>query len=164
MTESHPLLAELADIIETDAAPAMGIAPGWWLVLLFALLAAAAVVWLAKQRRQQLQQQQGLLAARLEMQQLLASKTIDPAAINQLLKRLIRHYAPNSPLLSCSTEDWQQFLQAQDTTLAWPDLNRLLYQPTPDSADAKHFAECAKKWLDQQSLQQLQQGAGGADV
>ncbi|SEA57157.1 DUF4381 family protein [Alkalimonas amylolytica] len=170
MTESHPLLAELADIIETDTAPAMGIAPGWWLVLLLALLAAAAVVWLAKRRRQQLQKQAGLLAARAEMQRLVALETIDPAAINQLLKRLIRHYAPNSPLLSCSTEEWQQFLQAQDTTLTWPDLNRLLYQPTPDSADVRHFSDCAKKWLDQQSIQQLQQVAqrqplsGGADV
>ncbi|MEN3158087.1 DUF4381 family protein [Alkalimonas sp. NCh-2] len=173
MTESHPLLAELADIIETDTAPAMGIAPGWWLVLLLALLAAALVVWLATKRRQQLLRQGGLLAAQTEMQQLVANETVDPAAINQLLKRLIRHYAPNSPLLSCNISDWQQFLQAQDTTVTWPDLNALLYQPKPDAADARHFADCAQNWLAQQSLPQLQQlaqhhlaqqKAGGADV
>ena len=173
MIETHPLLAELADIIETDTAPAMGIAPGWWLVLLLALLAAALVVWLATKRRQQVLRQRGLLAARTEMQKLVASESVEAAAINQLLKRLIRHYAPNSPLLSCSVSDWQHFLQQQDTTVAWPDLNALLYQPKPDAADAKHFADCAKRWLNQQSLPQLQQlaqhhlaqqKAGGADV
>ena len=160
MTEPHPLLAELADIVEAGQAPATGIAAGWWLLSLLALLAAVLVVWLASKRRLQQQQQAALVAARHELQQLSQQKEPNAASINQLLKRLIRHYAPHSALLGCPVAEWQAFLQ-QQCPGDWPDLTTLLYQQTPEPELAQRFAKLANTWLAQQTAEQLQQLDGG---
>ncbi len=161
MTEPHPLLAELADIVEAGQAPATGIAAGWWLLALFALLAAALVVWLAGKRRFQQQQQAALAAARHELQQLSQQTEPNAASINQLLKRLIRHYAPHSTLLGCPVGEWQAFLQ-QQCPGDWPDLTTLLYQQTTEPELAQRFARLANTWLSQQTAEQLKQLDGGA--
>ncbi|HAW94186.1 MULTISPECIES: DUF4381 domain-containing protein [unclassified Arsukibacterium] len=75
---------------------------------------------------------------------------LEPAAtnqINQLLKRVVKHYAPAHPVLTASTLQWQGFLQQQLPATPLPALSILLYQGDADPEHSQQFYQFAKCWL-----------------
>ncbi len=133
MTEPTQLLALLADIDEPALSESFALAPGHWLLLL--LLVAACLFALTIALRYWRFQRPKRLARRL-WQQLDATDPTMPAQLNQLLKRLLKAYAPQHPLLTADTESWQQHWQSQlSAPLQLPPLQPLLYQaPTQHNA------------------------------
>lgn len=142
-------LAALADIIEANDPPFVGIAPGWWLLAAIALLLLALAGYWIYRKRQQTVFNKALKEARAALASIDVQQPEAAQQINILLKRLVRHYGPNSALLSCSLPEWQDFLQQQQPTVLLPNLTVLLYQPKADPQQTILFADFANSWLRQ---------------
>lgn len=155
MTNTPAELAALADIIEASEPPFTGIAVGWWLLAAVLLLFMAAFSYWLYHKRQQTRYNQALQEARDALAQINVQRSEAPQQINVLLKRVIRHYAPDSGLLSCSLAEWQAFLQQQNATNQLPDLTALLYQSNADPKQTALFADFANNWLQQCNGHQL---------
>lgn len=140
-------LAELADIVEVSELPFTGIAPGWWVLAALVLLLLAALGYWLYQRRQRSKYNQALQEARQALNSIDIQQPDAAQQINILLKRLVRHYSPNSALLSCPLPVWQEFLQQQQPRLLLPNLTVLLYQAEADPQQTASFADFAKAWL-----------------
>lgn len=153
MSENIPLEAMLADIIEPELTVQWQLAPGHWLLILFTVLALAYIGF----RRWQ-HYQQGA-ARRYTAQQLLQLdlQQHDAASqINQLLKRLVQHYAPAHPLLSAPVEHWQAALQ-QQSVQPLPDLASLLYQHKASPDQLQQFRQAAVQFCRHCHRAKLQQ-------
>lgn len=147
MTEPNELLSLLADIQEPALLQSFALAPGHWLLLsllCLLLLALAYRLWCYWRKyaakRQAWREFQALDPADPE----LASK------LNLLLKRLIKSYWPQHPLLSATTGDWQQHWQQHlPAGLVLPELTALLYQApqSGQSAAQQQLYRCAKAYL-----------------
>ncbi|MFC4656411.1 MULTISPECIES: DUF4381 domain-containing protein [Rheinheimera] len=140
---------QLADISEPALATFWPPAPLWWGLAFFLLL---AVGWLVRRQMRQRQKQLALRQARAEWAALSASQS---AELNQLLKRLVKHYQPTHPALFASVSQWQQLLQSL-TAQPLPDLQHLLYQPQPAAELQQQFYHWAGELLRQLKVQQLE--------
>lgn len=142
MAETGSALAQLADISEPELILGFALAPVWW--LLIALL-ALALLYLALRIYRRWRYFAPKRQALLLLEQL-HSNGNDATAINQLLKRVLRHYQPAHPALSMDSKHWQQWLATQcPATL--PDLTALLYQQGDNSEAKARFYLFAKTWL-----------------
>ncbi len=127
MADNHDLLQHLADIYEPELAQGFQPALGHYMLFTLVLLALSALAFWLYRRYQQGAAKRAALAelAALDWQ---APSSV--ATLNQLLKRLLRHYHPTDPLLYASTEQWQAFLaQRLPPEQNLPTLSTLLYQP-----------------------------------
>ncbi|MDX1676975.1 DUF4381 domain-containing protein [Arsukibacterium sp.] len=143
MAAEQQLLEQLVDIAEPTYQLSWQIPPGVYILL--AVTAAALVYggWLLYRRKQ-------YLAAKHQAIALLRQMPADAAnQINQLLKRVIKHYAPAHPMLTASTLQWQQFLQQQLPDAPLPSLEALLYQAPSDPEQNEQFYQFAQRWLAQ---------------
>lgn len=132
MTANNDLLQQLADIYEPEFVSPWQPALGHWLLLAAALLLVSALLWQLYQRWQAGGARRAALA---ELKQIDWQEPAAAAAINQLLKRLLRSYQPQHPMLTANTKVWQQYLQQQlPANILLPDLQQLLYQPTTQNA------------------------------
>ncbi|MDX1538426.1 DUF4381 domain-containing protein [Arsukibacterium sp.] len=143
MAAKQQLLEQLADISEPAYQLSWQIPPGAYilLVVVFVALAYAGLVFYRRWC---------YLAAKRQALTLL--KQTQPEAanqINQLLKRVIKHYVPAHPVLTASTLQWQHFLQRQLPDTPLPPLDTLLYQAGPDTEQNPQFYQFAKRWLQQ---------------
>lgn len=142
MAETGSPLAHLADISEPELVLGFALAPLWWLliaVLTMALLYLA--LYFYRRWRYFAPKRQALLL----LEQIHRSGD-DPTQINQLIKRVLRHYQPAHPALSMDSKHWQQWLAAQ-CTAALPDLTALLYQRQGNSDVKAALYLFAKAWL-----------------
>ena len=139
MADNPNLLPHLADIYEPALPSSWQLALGHWLVLLLTLLLLAALArWLYRRW----QHGAAKRAALAELAELDWQNPNAAAALNQLLKRLLRHYHPDDALLHASTEQWQRFLQQRlPAELPLPRLQALLYQ-----APATENLEQRQQW------------------
>ncbi|MBV2127670.1 DUF4381 domain-containing protein [Arsukibacterium indicum] len=149
MAAKQQLLEQLVDIAEPAYQLSWQIPPGGYILIVIAIIALVYSGWRVYQRRR-------YLAAKRQAIALLAK--IPPSAsnqINQLLKRVIKHYAPRHPVLTASTRQWQHFLQQQLPGTPLPPLAYLLYQTSGDSDendnsdDSQQFYNFARQWLKQ---------------
>lgn len=141
MSEQPSLEAILADIIEPELLLQWQLAPGHGLVMLLVLLALTYIGY------RYWQHYQSGAARRYTEQQLLQLDLQQPDAasqINQLLKRVVQHYAPAHPLLSASVDQWQAALQ-QLSAQPMPDLASLLYQNSATAEQLQQFRQAAVK-------------------
>lgn len=146
MAEPQHALVNLADIVEPPLPTGIELAPGWWILLVtIILLFVLSAIWLLRRKRfyQPLRQAQSLL------RQYSSEETIHAAQINQLLKRVLKHYQPGHPALASSVNTWQQWLQSTLPTIPLPDLNHLLYKDNPAQDDVSQFYRFAAQWLKQ---------------
>ncbi|WP_166840571.1 DUF4381 family protein [Rheinheimera pleomorphica] len=142
MADTHSALEQLADIAEPETLQHFALAPLWWLLL--ALVLAGAVYLLLS-----LYQRWRYFAAKRQALQLLEQLALQndaPVQINLLLKRVLQHYQPGHPALSCSTTQWQHWL-AQQHPLPLPDLTQLLYQGRQDVEANEQLYQFARAWL-----------------
>lgn len=140
MIANNDLLQHLADIYEPEFVTPWQPAPGHWLLLAGALLLLSAVLW---QLYRRWQAGSARRAALTELKQINWQDPAAAAVINQLLKRLLRSYQPQHPMLTASTAAWQQYLRQQlPAHLPLPDLQQLLYQPTTQNTSAA----CQQWW------------------
>lgn len=143
MADTHSALEQLADISEPVLSSGLQLAPLWWLLLAAGLICLTYVVLRLYLRWRFLKaKRQALLQVNQMAQQ------PDAAALNQLIKRVLKHYQPEHPALAMGSQQWQRWLSMQHST-PLPDLTRLLYQPnTPKAeADAQAFYQFTKQWL-----------------
>ncbi|MBZ9611698.1 DUF4381 domain-containing protein [Rheinheimera maricola] len=142
MAETQSALEQLADISEPALVSNFALAPVWWFVLVLSL---AGLLYLALSYYWRWRH----LAAKREALKLLELISLQPDAasqINQLLKRVLRHYQPTHTALNLSGAAWQDWL-AQQHQLPLPDLSRLLYQAQQDTAGNELLYQFAKAWL-----------------
>ncbi|WP_397472388.1 DUF4381 domain-containing protein [Rheinheimera sp.] len=142
MAEPGSPLAQLADISEPELVLGFALAPIWWL-LIAALALALFYLALRVYRRwcYFAPKRQALLL----LEQIHHSGD-DATQINQLIKRVLRHYQPTHPALSMDSKHWQQWLAMQcQATL--PDLTGLLYQRDDNNEAKAAFYLFAKAWL-----------------
>ncbi|KKO46855.1 hypothetical protein WG68_02615 [Arsukibacterium ikkense] len=138
---AEQLLSQLVDIAEPAYLLPWQMPIGVYILLAISLLLLAGAGWWLYQRHR-------YFAARRHAISLLAQlKPQHSSNINQLLKRVVLHYAPAHPVLSAPTEQWQAFLQQQLPVLALPSLAELLYQPEPDEQQQHAFYQFAHSWL-----------------
>lgn len=142
MADTHAALEQLADISEPAFTADFALAPLWWLLLALVLGSLLYLaIWLYLRWRH--------LAAQREALKLLEQISLQPdaaAQMNQLLKRVLRHYQPAHPALQLTGQQWQQWL-AQQHPLPLPDLSRLLYQAQRDTDANELFYQFSKAWL-----------------
>ncbi|WP_337843609.1 DUF4381 family protein [Rheinheimera sp.] len=140
---------QLADISEPALATFWPPAPLWWglALVLFLLL-----VWMVRHLMRRRHKQLALRQARQEWAQL---SPLQSAELNQLLKRLVKHYQPTHPALSAALPQWQQLLQSLHTE-PLPDLQHLLYQGAPAEQQQQQFYHWAGALLRQLNVQQLE--------
>jgi hypothetical protein len=143
MAAKQQLLEQLADISEPAYQLSWQIAPGAYILLVVAI-AALAYAGLVFYRRWCY-----LAAKRQALTLLLQTQPEAANQINQLLKRVIKHYAPAHPVLTASTLQWQHFLQQQLPDTPLPPLASLLYQAGPDTEQNQQFYQFAQHWLQQ---------------
>lgn len=143
MAAKQQLLEQLADISEPAYQLSWQIPPGVYILLVVAIIALLYSGWLFYQRRRYLAAKRQAIALLSQLQPTATSQ------INQLLKRVIRHYAPTHPVLAASTLQWQHFLQQQLPDTVLPPLNALLYQANVDSDNNQQFYNFARQWLNQ---------------
>lgn len=142
MADTHSALEQLADIAEPELLQRFALAPLWWLLLALALAGAVYLLLSLYQRWR-------YFAAKRQALQLLEQLALQndaPAQINLLLKRVLQHYQPGHPALSCSTTQWQYWL-AQQHPLPLPDLTTLLYQSGKDVKANEQLYQFARAWL-----------------
>lgn len=147
MTEPAELLNILADIHEPALAPGLLLAPGHWFLLSLLLL---ILLLLAYRLWRHWQQQAAKRQAWRELQKLDPADPQLASKVNLLLKRLLKSYSPQHPLLSASTADWQQHWQQQlPAGLTLPELAPLLYRPAPaeQGTEQQQLYQCAKAYL-----------------
>ena len=142
MAETGSPLAQLADISEPELVLGFAMAPLWW--LLIALL-ATSLLYLALRIYRRWRYFAAKRQAITLLEQLHNSGD-NAAEINQLLKRVLKHYQPAHPALSMDSAHWQQWLAAQ-SNLPLPDLTALLYQRENNSTANASFYLFAKAWL-----------------
>jgi hypothetical protein len=138
-----PLLQQLADIAEPAYLLSWQIPVGAYILMLMAIVLLAIIITKMIKRWY-------FLAAKRQAISLLAQ--LDPAAvsqINQLLKRLVQHYAPGHSVLSSNTDSWQTYLQQQLPNQRIPALKALLYQPATTPEQQQQFYQFAQCWLKQ---------------
>ena len=143
MAAEQQLLEKLVDIAEPSYQLPWQMPLGGYILLALGLSILAYVSWILRKRWQ-------YLAAK--RQAILLFSQLEPEAasqINQLLKRVVQHYAPAHPLLSASTLQWQRFLQQQLPAQPLPSLTTLLYQAKPDPKQSLQFHHFAGCWLKQ---------------
>jgi len=140
---------QLADIQEPTLSTFWSLAPLWWLIL---LIACALMLWAVRSYWLWRQKQAALRQAKAEWSQLTPD---DITTINQLLKRLVKHYQPTHPALSGNTEQWQQLLR-QLCGCELPQLTDLLYHSQPDPALRQQFYQAVGDWLRTASVKQLE--------
>jgi cbb3-type cytochrome oxidase subunit 3 len=125
MAAELSLLDYLEDIVEPEIILTWQPAIGHWLLLAITLLLLGFLLWRLYKNHQAGQAQRAALAA---LDQLNWQDPAAAAAINQLLKRLLKSYHPNHPMLVADTQNWQQFLQRLlPEQQVLPDLQILLY-------------------------------------
>lgn len=143
MADTHSALEQLADISEPAFSLGFQLAPLWWLLLVIILLSLGyiALRYYLRWRYLTAKRQALLLLAQM-------ATPPDAAQLNQLIKRVLRHYQPAHPALTMGIHDWQRWLSMQQT-LPLPDLASLLYQPnTADTAAARQaFYLFTRQWL-----------------
>lgn len=137
-------LAELADILEPELQLGWQLAPGWWLLIIIitALIAGIAYTFYKKWRFLAAKRQAQLLLQQVDLQHQQAA-----LQINQLIKRVLQHYAPAHPALTASTEQWQRFLQQLQPDIPLPSLTSLLYQATAGTEATQQFYSFTTIWL-----------------
>lgn len=137
-------LAELADILEPELQLGWQLAAGWWLLIIsgLALVAVIAYRFYKKWRFLAAKRQAQLLLQQIDLQNHQAA-----LHINQLIKRVLQHYAPSHPALSASTEQWQHFLQQQQPDVPLPTLTTLLYQANAETEAVQQFYHFTHNWL-----------------
>jgi hypothetical protein len=142
IANSNPALAALADIIEPEFTAHFALAPIYWLLLIISLAVIVYASW------QLIQHRRYWLAKRQAIKQIANMRQQPDAAnqINQLLKRVLKHYQPAHPALSASSEQWQYWL-AKDMSLPLPNLSQLLYKATCSESEVEQFYIFAKQWL-----------------
>ena len=145
MADTHSALEQLADISEPAFSSSLQLAPLWWLLLAALLLALTyAIVRVYLRWR--------FLAAKRQALLLLSRMAEKPDAseLNQLIKRVLKHYQPEHPALAMQSQQWQRWLSMQQST-PLPELTSLLYKPnTPETAVATQaFYQFTKQWLSQ---------------
>ena len=151
MANTEPQLA-LADIQEPVLNTFWPPAPGWWLLILLVILLLAygfRFFWQRWQKALPLRQ------AKAELQ--LIKEPQQSAELNELLKRLVRCYRPQHPVLSAPVKQWQDFLQQQLPSQVLPELQSLLYKSESTAEDFTAYRQFAQKWLDKVSVKQLEQ-------
>lgn len=160
MAEQMALLEQLAPIYEPDLPVSFLPAPGYIMLgalMIFALLGLGWRLWQYWQQRKPQREAYQLLTA-LQQQ-----TPLDVAAINVLLKRLVKAYSPMHPMLSATPSHWQDYLQQQlPPNFHLPDLNQMLYQaPNKQHSEAQQqLLQCAfylVKHLDPRRCQREQQ-------
>ncbi|WP_213994790.1 DUF4381 domain-containing protein [Arsukibacterium sp.] len=143
MAAEQQLLEQLVDIAEPAYSLPLQIPPGAYILLAIAIIAFSYCGWLCYKRWR-------YLAAK--RQALVLLNQFEPAAagqINQLLKRVVKHYAPAHPVLTASTAQWHHFLQQQLPDKPLPPLSALLYQAGPENELQQQFYQFAQSWLKQ---------------
>lgn len=143
MAAKQQLLEQLVDIAEPVYQLPWQIPPGVYILLVVAIAALAYGGWLFYRRWR-------YLAAKRQAITILSQ--LDPGGssqINQLLKRVVKHYAPTHKVLTASTLQWQRFLQQQLPAIPLPALNALLYQAGPANEQNQQFYHFAQSWLKQ---------------
>ncbi|MCA1928752.1 DUF4381 domain-containing protein [Rheinheimera sp.] len=151
MANTEPQLA-LADIQEPALNTFWPLAPGWWLLGLLIILLLAycfRFFWRQWQKNLPLRQAKAELSLIKEPQQ--------SAALNELLKRLIRCYNPRHQVLSAPVKQWQDFLQSQLPQQPLPDLQKLLYQSEVSQTDFAAYLHFTNQWLKKVTAKQLEQ-------
>lgn len=141
MAAKQQLREQLVDIAEPSYQLAWQIPPGAYILLALAIIAFAYGSWLLYKRWR-------FLGAKRQAIALL--NQLEPEAtsqINQLLKRVVKHYAPAHPVLTASTLQWQHFLQHYLPATALPDLNALLYHTEVNPEHRRQFYQFAGSWL-----------------
>lgn len=136
MAAKPELLSYLADIMEPEQVIPWQPALGHWLLLVLIILVLIVGGVLAYRRWRNDRPRRLALA---ELKQINWQEPTSIAPLNQLLKRLLQSYHPQHPLLSGSTQNWQQYLQSLvPATMPLPDLASLLYQdPRTSSAQTR---------------------------
>lgn len=126
MAANPELLSHLADIFEPELIIPWQMAPGHWLLLIIVLAVLGMLLWQGVRRWHAGRARR---AAQAELKRIDWQDPNSAAALNQLLKRLLRAYHPAHPLLSADIKSWQQFLQSRlPAAIPLPDLQKLLYQ------------------------------------
>lgn len=143
MAAKQQLLEQLVDIAEPAYQLSWQIAPGVYMLLTLALIALAYSGWKLYQRWRYLAAKRQAIVLLNQLQPGTASQ------INQLLKRVVQHYAPAHPVLTASTAQWHNFLQQQLPAKALPPLSSLLYKAGPEPEHNQQFYQFAKSWLQQ---------------
>ena len=141
MAPKQQLRDQLVDIAEPSYQLAWQIPPGVYILLALAIIAFAYTGWLLHKRWR-------FLGAKRQAIALL--NQLEPEAtsqINQLLKRVVKHYAPAHPVLTASTLQWQHFLQQHLPATALPDLSALLYHAEINPEHRRQFYQFAESWL-----------------
>lgn len=161
MAETQDALASLVDIVEPPLQTSLMPAPGWWFLLfIFLLVLSVSAIYLIRRRRYY----QAKREAQTLLQQFSSACTTNEAAqINQLLKRVVKHYQPHHPILSASTSGWQQWLQATLPHQPLPELNSLLYKDQAIKEDISLFYQFALMWLNRYTGRS-EELSGGADA
>ncbi|HBN87875.1 MAG: hypothetical protein CL577_03190 [Alteromonadaceae bacterium] len=142
MAEPGSPLAQLADISEPELVLGFALAPIWWLLIAALALALFYLALRVYRRRCYFAPKRQAL---LLLEQIHHSGD-DATQINQLIKRVLRHYQPTHPALSMDSKHWQQWLATQ-CTVALPDLTGLLYQRDDNNEAKSAFYLFAKAWL-----------------
>lgn len=161
MAAKQQLLEQLVDIAEPAYQLSWQIPLAGYILLAVLLSGLAYAGWLLFRRWQYLAAKRQALILLGQIESHRASQ------INQLLKRVVRHYAPAHPVLSAGTAQWQAFLQLQLPTEPLPPLNDVLYQAATDDQHSQQFYRFASKWLKQlrpQTLVTLQNKPDTAEV
>jgi hypothetical protein len=166
MTDQAQLLSLLADISEPSYPDTPLLAPGHWLLIAFAALCLGMLSYRLWRRWQQ---QAAKRQAWREFQRLDPHDQLLATQLNQLLKRLLKSYWPNHPLLSAGTADWQQhWQQCLPPDVRLPDLSVLLYQaPSQHTlADRQQLYQAARLYLQAFNANKLSPptAKGGQDV
>ncbi|SNY51502.1 protein of unknown function [Arsukibacterium tuosuense] len=143
MAAKQQLLEQLVDIAEPAYQLPLQIPAGAYILLVIAVGALAYTSWAYYKRWRYLAAKRQALALLNQLEAGAASQ------INQLLKRVIKHYAPAHPALTASTAQWQIFLQQQLPAKPLPLLTELLYQAGPDNQQNQQFYQFAQRWLQQ---------------
>ncbi|WP_372625972.1 DUF4381 domain-containing protein [Arsukibacterium sp.] len=141
MAAKQQLREQLVDIAEPSYQLAWQIPPGVYILLTLVIIAFIYVGWLLYKRWR-------FLGAK--RQAITLFNQLEPEAtsqINQLLKRLVKHYAPAHPMLTASTDQWQSFLQQHLPATPLPDLNALLYHAEVNPEHRRQFYQFAESWL-----------------
>jgi len=145
MADTHSALEQLADISEPVLSSGLQLAPLWWLLLAAGLICLTYVVLRLYWRWRFLTAKRHALLLLKRM-----AEKPNAAELNQLIKRVLKHYQPEHPALAMGSQQWQRWLSMQHST-PLPDLTSLLYQPnTPKAeAEAQAFYQFTKQWLSQ---------------